>query len=241
VEVLASDPHVAALGEDTRGEKGAGTPLGDSCPAPGEISRVTGNFFVGTAKGIQGLPNLPPVKALVTTWGGESRQPDPVLRTRLLREVSTLSRCEGALLLRLLAGKELTDIATDEGIRYITVYKRYRRLLKTLKRRLTAKTTSPAMRCSNARRTTRPGMSPPQCSTRASVLAYSARQGCLTGPPSPYTRAGGTGAIPGVLCAPCRLAEARAEVSRGAGEGHEGVMTCVTEDVARCAKALRGL
>jgi hypothetical protein len=105
---------------------------------------VTGNFFVGTAKGIQGLPNLPPVKALVTTWVGESRQPDPVLRTWLLREVSTLSRCEGRLLLQLLAGEELVDIAEAEGIASITVYQRYRRLLKTLKRRLAAKAPSPA-------------------------------------------------------------------------------------------------
>jgi hypothetical protein len=103
----------------------------------------------------------------VTTWVGESRQPDPVLRTRLLREVSTLSRCEGALLLRLLAGKELADIAGAEGIAYITVYKRYRHLLKALKRRLTAKATSPASLSTCARSSTEPGMSPLQSSTAA--------------------------------------------------------------------------
>jgi hypothetical protein len=63
-------------------------------------------------------------------------QPDPVLRTRLLREVPTLSRCEGDLLVRLLAGEELVDIAEAEGLMYITAYMRYRHLLKILRQRL---------------------------------------------------------------------------------------------------------
>ena len=63
-------------------------------------------------------------------------QPDPVLRVRLLREVSMLSPCDGALLVRLLAGEELDGIAETDGMLYITVYKRYRHLLRTLRQRL---------------------------------------------------------------------------------------------------------
>ena len=63
-------------------------------------------------------------------------QPDPVLRVRLLREVSTLSPCDGALLVRLLAGEELSEIAETEGRAYITIYMRYRHLLRTLRQRL---------------------------------------------------------------------------------------------------------
>jgi hypothetical protein len=71
------------------------------------------------------------------------------------------------MLLRLLAGEEPVDIAETEGREYITMYKRYRYLLMTLKRRLTRTPTSPGMRYSNARESTRPEMSPPQCSTAA--------------------------------------------------------------------------
>jgi hypothetical protein len=63
-------------------------------------------------------------------------QPDPVLRARLVREVPTLSPCDGALLVRLLAGEELDGIAETDGMLYITVYKRYRHLLRTLRQRL---------------------------------------------------------------------------------------------------------
>ncbi len=63
-------------------------------------------------------------------------QADPVLRCWLLRQVSTLSRCDAALLVQLLAGEELAEIAKPDGVKYITVYMRYQHLLKTLKTRL---------------------------------------------------------------------------------------------------------
>jgi hypothetical protein len=94
--------------------------------------------------GVNGGPwkQAPPNADILRPLSGP--QPDPVLRTRLLREVPTLSRCEGDLLQRLLAGEELTDIAEAAGVRYITIYMRYRHLLRTLKHRLTNTTTSPA-------------------------------------------------------------------------------------------------
>ena len=67
-------------------------------------------------------------------WVGP--QPDPVLRARLLRELPMLSRGDRLLLQRLLAGEELEGMAEADGIPYITVYMRYRHLLKTLKTRL---------------------------------------------------------------------------------------------------------
>jgi len=63
-------------------------------------------------------------------------QQDPVLRARLRRALPTLSRYDRDLLHRVLAGDELDEIAKAEGIAYITVYKRYRHLLKILKARL---------------------------------------------------------------------------------------------------------
>jgi hypothetical protein len=63
-------------------------------------------------------------------------QPDPVLRTRLLRTLPTLSRGAAALLRRLLAGEELGEVAAAEGVAYITVYMRYRALRQVLKARL---------------------------------------------------------------------------------------------------------
>lgn len=97
----------------------------------------------------------------------QGAQSDPVLRARLLREVPTLSRCDRALLLRLLAGEELPDIAEAEEVKYITVHMRYRHLLRTLKHRLTGKSTSPTKRFTDARGTTQSGMPQHECSTSA--------------------------------------------------------------------------
>jgi hypothetical protein len=116
---------------------------------------------VNTCRWKQAPPNADILRPL------SGPQPEPVLRTRLLREVSTLSRCDRVLLLRLLAGEELVDIAEAEGVAYITVYKRYRHLLTTLKWQLTAKATSPALRDMASRGTAAPGMSPDECSQNA--------------------------------------------------------------------------
>jgi hypothetical protein len=77
----------------------------------------------------------PPRAEMLRPLRGAQR--DPVLRAWLLRQVPTLSRCDAALLQRLLAGEELRDIAEADGIAYITIYMRYRHLLTTLKTRLT--------------------------------------------------------------------------------------------------------
>jgi hypothetical protein len=70
----------------------------------------------------------------------QGAQPDPVLRSWLLRQVPALARCDGVLLRQVLAGTELQEIAEAEGVAYITVYKRYRHLLRTLKRQLAGRT-----------------------------------------------------------------------------------------------------
>jgi hypothetical protein len=62
----------------------------------------------------------------------------------LLRQVPTLSRCDGALLRRLLAGEEFPDIAEAEGIQHRTIDMRSRHVLKTLKTRLRETPLSPA-------------------------------------------------------------------------------------------------
>ena len=65
---------------------------------------------------------------------------DPALRVWFLKPVPTLSRCDGVLVQQLLAGEALQEIAAAEGVAYITVYKRYRHLLRTLQRPLAGRT-----------------------------------------------------------------------------------------------------
>jgi hypothetical protein len=52
----------------------------------------------------------------------QGRQGDPIAVRWLMRQISTLSRCDGQLLQQLLVGDELTDIAEREAVAYLTVY-----------------------------------------------------------------------------------------------------------------------
>jgi hypothetical protein len=66
-------------------------------------------------------------------------EPEPAWHASLLRVMPALDGRDRTLLLQILAGEELVEVAGAEGMAYITVYKRYRHLVRTLRNQLAPK------------------------------------------------------------------------------------------------------